>query len=140
MKFNKTMLIGPRKLKYKKVQKGKLKKLEFKTNRLTFGTYGLKALESGFINISQIESARQNIARKIKRKGKIWIKIFPDVPISCKSTNARMGKGKGAFCCWAARIAKGTIIFEICGVNFNIIFLALKAGGAKLPIKTKICN
>lgn len=136
----KIMFTGPKQTKYKKVRKGKLKKLEFKANCLRFGTYGLKAAESGIINSRQIEAARQNIARKIKRKGKIWIKIFPDLPISSKSTGVRMGKGKGPFSHWGARVAKGTVLFEICGINFNTIYLALKAGGSKLPIKTKICN
>ena len=134
------MLTGPKQTKYKKIRKGKLKKLEFKSNRLIFGTYGLKAAESGIINSNQIEAARQTIIKKIKKKGQIWIKIFPDLPITSKSTGVRMGKGKGPFSHWGARVAKGTIIFEICGINFNTLCLALKAGGTKLPIKTRICN
>lgn len=89
------MYNGPKQTKYKKIKKGKLKKLEFKANSLKFGTAGLKAAESGVINSQQIEAARQAIARKIKRKGKIWIKIFPDLPITSKPTGIRMGKGKG---------------------------------------------
>jgi len=134
------MYNGPKQTKYKKTKKGKLKKLEFKTNKLKFGTVGLKAAESGIINSRQIEAARQAIARKIKRKGKIWIKIFPDLPITLKPTGVRMGKGKGQVSYWGARISGGTILFEVCGVNFNSVFLALKTGGAKLPIKTKIFN
>lgn len=132
------MLNGPRQTKYKKTKKGKLVKLEFKATKLTFGTIGLKAAESGIINSKQIEAARQAIVRKIKRKGKIWIKIFPDLSITSKPTGIRMGKGKGAVSHWGARVRGGTVIFEICGVNFNTVCVALRTGGAKLPIKTKI--
>lgn len=132
------MFNGPKKLKYKKIKKGKLVKLEFKLNRLKFGTVGLKAAESGVINSKQIEAARQAIVRKIKRKGKIWIRIFPNLPISAKSTGVRMGKGKGQFSHWAAKVRGGTVIFEICGVNYFNILAAFKTGSAKLPIKTKI--
>jgi large subunit ribosomal protein L16 len=132
------MLNGPKKIKFKKTRKGRLRKLEFKSNDLNFGTIGLKAAESGIINSRQIESARQAIARKIKRKGKIWIRIFPYLPITAKPTGIRMGKGKGQISHWGARVRGGTVLFEICGVNFSTVLLALKTGGAKLPIKTKI--
>jgi large subunit ribosomal protein L16 len=89
------MYNGPKQIKYKKIKKGKLKRLEFKANHLTFGTIGLKAVESGIVSSRQIEAARQAIAKKIKRKGKFWIKIFPDLPITAKPTGVRMGKGKG---------------------------------------------
>lgn len=134
------MYNGPKQTKYKKIKKGKLKRLEFKANNLKFGTVGLKAAESGIINSRQIEAARQAIARKIKRKGKIWIKIFPDLPITSKPTGVRMGKGKGQLSHWGVRVSGGTVLFEVCGVNFNTVFSALKTGGAKLPIKTKIFN
>jgi len=134
------MLNGPRQTKYKKTKKGKLKKLEYKSNRLTFGTIGLKAKESGIINSRQIESARQAIARKLKRKGKIWIKIFPDLSITKKPTGVRMGKGKGQISHWGTRVQGGTVLFEICGTNLNSSIAALKTGGAKLPIKTLIFN
>ena len=134
------MFNGPKQTKYKKTRKGKLKKLEFKANKLNFGIIGLKALESGIINPRQIEAARQAITRKAKRKIKIWIRVFPDLPITSKSTGVRMGKGKGQFSHWGARVTKGTVIFEICGINIKLIVSALKTGGAKLPIKTKIFN
>jgi len=134
------MLNGPRKTKFKKTRKGKLKKLEFKSNKLIFGTIGLKALESGIINTRQIESARQAIVRKLKRKGKIWIKIFPDISITKKSTGVRMGKGKGPVSHWGARVSGGTVLFEICGVSDNAAIAALRTGGAKLPVKTIIFN
>lgn len=134
------MLNGPKQIKYKKTKKGKLVKLEFKSTNLTFGTLGLKATESGIISFRQIESARQAITRKIKRKGKVWIKIFPDLPITSKSTGVRMGKGKGQFSHWGARVRGGTVLFEVCGINYNKTAAALKTGGAKLPIKTRIFN
>jgi len=134
------MLNQPRQTKYKKTRKGKLVKLEFKSNKLTFGTIGLKSVESGLINSRQIEAARQAIVRKIKRKGKIWIKIFPDLPITAKPTGVRMGKGKGQVSHWAARVRGGTVLFEICGINFKTAITALRTGGAKLPVKTKIFN
>ena len=134
------MFNGPKKIKYKKTKKGKLVRFEFKANRLRFGTIGLKAAEAGILNSRQIEAARQAIVRKIKRKGKIWIKIFPDLPITSKPTGVRMGKGKGQVSHWGARVSGGTVLFEICGVNFNTVLSALKTGGAKLPIRTKIFN
>jgi large subunit ribosomal protein L16 len=132
------MFNGPKRIKFKKTKKGKLVKLEFKANELKFGTIGLKAAEAGILNSRQIESARQSIARKTQRKAKIWIKIFPDLPITSKPTGVRMGKGKGQLSHWGARVRGGTVLFEICGVNTNIIVNALKTAGAKLPIKTKI--
>ena len=132
------MLNAPRKTKYKKTKKGKLVKLEFKSTSLSFGTVGLKASEAGILNARQIEAARQAIARKTKRKAKIWIKIFPDVAITAKPTGVRMGKGKGQVSHWGARVRGGTVLFEVCGVNLKVILTALKTASAKLPVKTKI--
>lgn len=132
------MFLRPKQTKYKKIKKGKLGRLEFKSNDLKFGNIGLKAINSGLINSRQIESARQAISRKIKRKGKIWIKIFPDLPITSKSIGSRMGKGKGQVSHWTSRIKGGNILFEVSGKNLTLIAAALKTGGAKLPIKTKI--
>jgi large subunit ribosomal protein L16 len=129
---------GPKQTKYKKTKKGKLGRLEFKANSLKFGDIGLKAMESGIISVKQLEASRQAITRRIKRKGKVWIRIFPDLPITSKSIGSRMGKGKGAVSHWGARVRGGTVIFEICGVNLNTAIPAFKTGGAKLPIKTKI--
>ena len=100
---------------------------------------GLKAVNSAIINARQIEAARQAISRKIKKKGKIWIRIFPDFPITAKPLASRMGKGKGALSCWGAKVKGGSVLFEICGINdFKIVKSALKTGGAKLPVITKI--
>ena len=132
------MLNGPKQVKYKKTRKGKLPKLEFKSNYLTCGTVGLKAAESGLINFRQLEAARQAINRKIKRKGKIWIKIFPGLSVTSKPTGTRMGKGKGQISHWVAKVGGGTVIFEVSGVSTSTMLAALRTGGAKLPIKTKI--
>ena len=132
------MFLQPKKTKYKKTRKGKLRSLEFKANKLTFGELGLKAEISGLIHSRQIEAARRAIIRKINRKGKIWICIFPSLPITSKPTESRMGKGKGAVSHWVARVRGGTTLFEICGVPNHIAIEALTSGSKKLPIKTKI--
>ncbi len=132
------MLLQPKKTKYKKTQKGKLHKYNFRSNRLKFGDIGLKAAKSGTISSRQIEAARQAIVRKLSRKGKLWIRIFPNIPITTKPTEVRMGKGKGTFSHWGVKISAGTIMFEVCGVPNNTAVSAFKTGGAKLPIKTII--
>lgn len=132
------MFLQPKKTKYKKIKKGKLKKFEFKANTLKFGELGLKTLVSGIITARQIESARRAIIRKIKRKGKIWINIFPDLPITAKPTESRMGKGKGEITHWVVRVKGGTTLFELCGVSTHFAIEALKSGGKKLPIQTKV--
>lgn len=133
------MLLQPKKVKYNKIKKGRLNKFSYKNN-LNFGTIGLKALESGLISARQIEAARQAIARKIKKKGKIWIKIFPNLPITKKPTEVRMGKGKGGISHWTARVRGGSVLFEICGVNYKTGIKAFRTGSAKLPLKTQIFN
>jgi len=132
------MFLQPKRSKYKKARKGTLPKLEFRSNKLQFGTIGLKALESGTLTARQIEAARQSISRKIKRKGKLWIRVFPSLPITAKPTEVRMGKGKGAVSHWACKVGGGAILFELCGVTKNTAILAFKTGGAKLPIRTSI--
>ena len=134
------MFLQPKKLKYKKIKKGRLSKLEFKTNLLKHGTIGLKAVESGTITARQIEAARQAIVRKSKRKGKIWIRIFPCTPVTRKPIEIRMGKGKGSISHWTAIVKSGTVLFEMCGVENIIAIPAFKTGGAKLPLKTAIFN
>jgi large subunit ribosomal protein L16 len=132
------MFLQPKKTKYKKTKKGKLQKLEFKSNTIQFGELGLKTQAAGTISARQIEAARRAISRKIKRKGKIWIRIFPDLPVTAKPTESRMGKGKGSISHWVARVGGGTTIFEVCGVPTHIAIEALKSGSKKLPIKTRI--
>jgi large subunit ribosomal protein L16 len=131
------LLLQPKQTKYKKIKKGKLGKFNYKNN-LNFGTIGLKSMRSGLISARQIEAARQAITRKIKKKGKLWIKIFPNLPITKKPTEVRMGKGKGNLSHWAAKIKGGTVIFEVCGINKKTAIKAFKTGSAKLPIKTQI--
>lgn len=132
------MLLQPKKTKYKKLQKGKLSKLNFRSNRLKFGNIGLKAAKAGTISARQIEAARQAIVRKLSRKGKLWIRVFPSIPITSKPTEVRMGKGKGAVSHWGVKISAGKVIFEVCGVAKKAAMIAFKTGGAKLPVKTLI--
>lgn len=132
------MLLQPKKTKYKKIQKGKLSKFNYRSSELQFGDLGLKATKSGTISARQIEAARQAIVRKLSRKGKLWIRIFPNIPITAKPTEVRMGKGKGAVSHWSVKVSAGTVLFEVCGVSKNIAITAFKTGGAKLPIKTAI--
>jgi large subunit ribosomal protein L16 len=131
-------MLFPKKLKYKKIKKGKLKRYNYKCGDLKFGTIGLKSFNSGLITSKQIEAARQTITRKLKKKGKLWISIFPNQPITKKPMEVRMGKGKGNFSHWGFKISGGSIIFEVCGVPTKVAIRAFKTGGAKLPIKTII--
>jgi len=133
------MLLQPKSIKYKKVKKGRIRKFEFKSNKLKFGTIGLKASKSGLVTARQIESARQAIMRKMSRKGKLWIRIYPCLPITAKPSEVRMGKGKGAVDHWAARIKAGQVLFEVCGVNVSLAVSAFRIGSAKLSVDTKIC-
>ena len=130
------MFLQPKKSKFKKIRKGVISYLNFKSNKLKFGTIGLKSYESGTISARQIESARQSIMRKINRKGKLWLRIFPSLPITRKPTEVRMGKGKGSVSFWSAKVSGGSVIFELCGVNKRTAIEAFRTGGAKLPIKT----
>ena len=110
--------------------------MTYKTNTLKFGTIGLKTAESGTISARQLEAARQSITRKIERKGKLWLRVFPDIPITAKPNEVRMGKGKGPVSHWGVKVGGGCILFELCGVNRQVAISAFKTGGAKLPIKT----
>nr|YP_010252057.1 ribosomal protein L16 [Thalassiosira rotula]QTX08900.1 ribosomal protein L16 [Thalassiosira rotula] len=132
------MVLQPKKTKYKKIQKGKLSKLNFRSNKLQFGSIGLKSTKSGTISSRQIEAARQAIVRKLSRKGRLWIRVFPTVPITAKPTETRMGKGKGAVSHWGIKVSAGTVLFEVYGVPQNTAVTAFKTGGAKLPVKTMI--
>mmetsp|Transcript_196 Transcript_196/g.471 ORF Transcript_196/g.471 Transcript_196/m.471 type:complete len:135 (+) Transcript_196:2038-2442(+) len=132
------MKLQPKKTKYLKIKKGKLTKFEYKSTTIKFGTIGLKATESGFLSAKQLEAARQAIVRKTQRKGKLWIRVFPHIPITKKSSEARMGKGKGSVSHWSAKVKGGTMLFELCGINYKTALSAFKTGGAKLCIKTKV--
>jgi large subunit ribosomal protein L16 len=130
-------MLSPKKTKFRKAHKGRIHGFAKGGFSLAFGNYGLKALEPERITARQIEAARRVITRFIKRQGKLWIKIFPDLPVSSKPAEVRMGKGKGAPEYWACRTKPGKILFELDGVPEDIAKEALEKGAAKLPIKTK---
>ena len=128
----------PKKTKFRKQFKGRIHGASKGGTALNFGAYGLKALEPERISARQIEAARRAITRQMKRQGRVWIRIFPDVPVTGKPAEVRMGKGKGAIDHWAARVHPGRIMFEIDGVADDIAREALRLGAAKLPIRTKV--
>ncbi len=130
-------MLQPKRTKYRKAHKGRIHGNAKGGTSLTFGQYGLKALQPDRVNARQIEAARRAITRHMKRAGRVWIRIFPDLPISSKPTEVRMGKGKGAPEYWAARVAPGRVMFEIDGVNEKIAREALRLGAMKLSVKTK---
>ncbi|MEM6627594.1 MAG: 50S ribosomal protein L16 [Pseudomonadota bacterium] len=131
-------MLQPKRTKFRKQFKGRIKGNAKGGYSLTFGSYGLKAMEPERVTARQIEATRRAITRHMKRVGKVWIRIFPDVPVSSKPTEVRMGKGKGSPEYWAAKVKPGRIMFEIDGVSDEIAREALSLGAAKLPIKTKI--
>jgi large subunit ribosomal protein L16 len=130
-------MLSPKRSKYRKQHKGRIHGLSKGGFSLTFGTYGLKALQPERITARQIESARRAITRAMRRTGRVWIRIFPDVPVSTKPAEVRMGSGKGSPEFWVARVAPGRIMFEIDGVSPELAKEALTLGAAKLPIKAK---
>ncbi|MCO5230073.1 MAG: 50S ribosomal protein L16 [Chitinophagales bacterium] len=130
-------MLQPKRVKYRKVQKGRIKGLANRGSELSFGSFGLKAQESGRITDRQIEAARIAVTRAMKREGKVWINIFPDKPITSKPLGTRMGKGKGALDHWVAVIKPGRIIFETEGVPFEVAQESLRLAAQKLPLKTK---
>jgi len=131
-------MLMPKRTKYRKQQKGRNRGKAYRGNSLAFGTYGLKAIELGRINSRQIEAGRVALSRTMKRTGKIWIRVFPDKPLTAKPVGVRMGKGKGSVEEWVMNIQPGRIIFEITGVNEDVALRALTLAAAKLPFKTKI--
>ena len=131
-------MLQPKRTKYRKAFKGRIHGATKGGATLNFGSYGLKAVEPERITARQIEAARRAITRHMKRQGRVWIRIFPDLPVTDKPAEVRMGKGKGSVEYWAARVAPGRIMFEIDGVADDIARDALKLGAAKLPIRTRI--
>ena len=131
-------MLQPKKTKFRKVQKGKIKGFANKGNSVSFGTWGLKALEPELITSRQIEATRIAITRYMKREGKLWIRLFPDKPITKKPAEVRMGKGKGSPELWVAVCKPGRVMFEIDGVSEDIALEALRLGAQKLPVKTKV--
>jgi large subunit ribosomal protein L16 len=130
-------MLQPKKTKFRKQFKGRIRGVATSGTDLNFGQFGLKALEPERVTARQIEAARRAITRHMKRAGRVWIRIFPDVPVSQKPTEVRMGKGKGAPEYWACRVKPGKIMFEIDGVPGDLAREALRLGAAKLPIKTR---
>ena len=130
-------MLQPKKTKYRKAFKGRIHGASKGGTALNFGAYGLKAVEPERITARQIEAARRAITRHMKRQGRVWIRIFPDLPVTDKPAEVRMGKGKGSVEYWAARVAPGRIMFEIDGVNEETAREALRLGASKLPIKTR---
>ena len=130
-------MLHPARTKYRKAHKGRIHGRAFRCDKLNYGEYGLKALEPERIISNQIEAARVALTRHMKRTGKVWSRIFPNIPVSKKPTEVRMGKGKGTPEFWVCRVKPGRILFEIDGVSETIAKEALYKASAKLPIKTK---
>ena len=127
----------PKRTKFRKMQKGRVKGLASRGHRLAFGTFGIKSLEPGWITSRQIEAARIAMTRAMKREGQVWIRIFPDKPITKKPAEVRMGKGKGAPEYWVATVKPGTVLFEAASVDIELAKEALRLASQKLPLSTK---
>jgi large subunit ribosomal protein L16 len=133
-------MLQPKRTKFRKAHKGRIKGVAKGGFDLNFGEYGLKAQEPERITARQIEAARRAMTRHMKRAGRVWIRIFPDLPVSSKPTEVRMGKGKGAPEYWAARVKPGRVMFEIDGVSEEIAREALRLAAMKLPVKTRFVS
>lgn len=131
-------MLLPKRTKFRKLHRGRLKGTATKGNTIVFGDYGIQALEPVWLTSRQIEATRRSITRYVRRTGKIWIRVFPDKPITERAAESRMGSGKGAVDYWVAVIKPGTILFEINGLNPEMAKKVLKLASYKLPIKTKI--
>jgi len=130
-------MLMPKKVKHRKVQKGRMRGQAYRGSSLSFGEYGIQAVECGFVTARQIEAARIAMTRKVKRGGRVWIRIFPDKPLTKKPAETRMGKGKGAPEYWVAVLKPGRILYEMSGVEPELAREALRLAMHKLPIKTK---
>jgi large subunit ribosomal protein L16 len=130
-------MLSPKRTKYRKAHKGRIHGLATSGESLAFGAFGLKAMEPERISARQIEAARRAIVRQMKRSGRIWIRVFPDVPVSKKPAEVRMGSGKGTPEFWAARVKPGRILFEVDGIPIGVAKEAMALAAAKLPIRTK---
>lgn len=130
-------MLQPKKTKFRKMQKGRIKGNSQRGHRIAHGSFGIKTMDEGFITARQIEAARIAVTRFMKREGKVWIRIFPDKPITSKPAEVRMGKGKGAPSHWVAPVAPGRILFEADGVKKEVAREALRLAAQKLPVRTK---
>ena len=131
-------MLSPKRTKFRKAHKGRIRGLAKGGTQLNFGSYGLKAVSPERVTARQIEAARRAITRHLRRTGRVWIRIFPDVPVSSKPAEVRMGKGKGTPEFWVARVKPGRIMFEIDGVSWDLAREAFTLAAAKLPLDTKI--
>lgn len=131
-------MLSPKRTKFRKMQRGRLKGKASRNNCLSQGEFGLQALEPIWLTSQQIEAARRTISKHLKRAGKVWVKIFPDKSVTARAEESRMGSGKGSVEYWVAPIKPGAIIFEIDGISKELAYEALKMASYKLPIKTKI--
>ena len=131
-------MLQPKRTKYRKQHKGRISGLAKGGSDLNFGTFGLKALQPERVTARQIEAARRAMTRHMKRQGRVWIRIFPDVPVTSKPVEVRMGKGKGSVDYWACKVKPGRIMFEIDGVDEDIAREALRLAAMKLPVKTRV--
>jgi len=130
-------MLQPKRTKYRKQQKGRIKGLAYKGSKISFGSFGLKSLDTAMITNRQLESARIAMTRHMKREGNVWIRIFPDKPITAKPLEVRMGKGKGALDHWVAVVKPGRIMFELDGVPLEVAKEALRLAAQKLPVATR---
>ena len=131
-------MLQPKRTKFRKQHKGRIKGVAKGGSDLNFGTYGLKALEPERVTARQIEAARRAMTRHMKRQGRVWIRIFPDLPVTSKPTEVRMGKGKGSVDRWVCKVKPGRVMFEIDGVAEDVAQEALRLAAMKLPIKTRV--
>ncbi len=131
-------MLAPKRTKFRKAHKGRIKGNAKGATTLNFGSYGLKALSPGRVTARQIEASRLAITRHMRRSGRVWIRVFPDVPVTQKPAEVRQGKGKGTVEYWAARVKPGRIMFEVDGVPKEIATVALQLAAAKLPVQTKV--
>ena len=131
-------MLQPKKTKFRKAHKGRVKGVATSATTLNFGTFGLKSLQAERITARQIEAARVAMTRYMKRAGRVWVRIFPDIPVSKKPTEVRMGKGKGSPEYWVVRVKPGKIMFEVDGVSHEIAKAAFSRAAAMLPVKTKV--
>jgi len=131
-------MLFPKRVKYRKQMRGRMRGKALRAAEVQFGTFGLQALEPGWVSARQIEAARRSLVHSMKRRGKVWIRIFPDKPITRRAAESRMGKGKGAVEFWAAVVRPGRVMFEVGGLDDAIAMNALKQAGYKFSIKTRV--
>ena len=131
-------MLQPKRTKFRKMQKGRIRGLAYRGSTVAYGSFGIKTMVEGFITSRQIESARIAITRHMKREGQVWIRIFPDKPMTSKPAEVRMGKGKGAPSHWVAPVRPGRIMFEVDGVELDTAKEALRLGAQKLPVRCKL--